>query len=65
MGRLYGQGNGPKHRQKTTRQNLETRKSLHNCGWKWDEILSQSRHEGTTTHHAPAPSGGHGEHNRD
>lgn len=41
-------------------QNSETRKRLHNGGWEGDEILSQSRHGGTATHHAPAPSGGHG-----
>lgn len=46
-------------------KNSETRKRLHNGGWEEDEILSQSRHGGIATHHAPAPSGGHGEHNRD
>lgn len=43
-------------------QKSETRKRLHNGGWKGKEILYQSRHGGTATHHAPAPSGGHGEH---
>lgn len=46
-------------------QNSETCKRLHNGGWEGDEILSLSRHGGTATYHAPAPSGGHKEHNRD